>query len=183
MSAIIDTSSLLAFVRYYLPFDKRGTFKSLILSKFESGELIVIDKIINEAKYIAQGIILKELEFINDKTKHINTSNLVPNSKFFNLLENQFCNKDIVRLKGITDVEFEIEKKRYLISPDANLLLYSIAIKNNNPIIVTEETKTSNDNKIFKKIPENCREIGIECCTLPILLKDHFQIDISALTQ
>ncbi len=183
MNAILDTSSLLAFVRYYLPFDRSGAFKTLIQSKFENGEIIILDKVISEAKYISQGIILKELEFINDKVKHINTSNLVPNTKFFNLLENQFCNKDIIKLKGISEVEFEQEKTRYLASPDANLILYSISIKNNNPIIVTEETKTSNDSKIFKKIPENCKEIGIDCCTLPILLKDHFQVDISTLTK
>lgn len=80
-------------------------------------------------------------------------------------------------------MEFELEKTRYLKTPDANLLLYSMTIKNNKPIVVTEETKTSNDNKIFKKIPENCKEIGIHCCTLPVLLKEYFKIYISALTQ
>jgi hypothetical protein len=47
--------------------------------------------------------------------------------------------------------------------------------------VVTEETKSANDNKTFRKIPENCKEINIECCTLPNLLKDHFNIDISTL--
>lgn len=183
MNAIMDTSSLLAFVRYYLPFDRNGAFKTLIQSKFVNGEIVLLDKIISEAKYISQGIILQELDFINDKKRHIDTSNLVPNTKFFNLLENQFCNKDIVRLKGISEVEFEQEKTRYLASPDANLILYSLSIKTNAPIVVTEETKASNDNKIFKKIPENCKAIGIDCCTLPILLKKHFQIDISDLTK
>ena len=182
MNAIIDTSSLLAFVRYYLPFDKNGTFTGLFRSKFENGEIIILDKVFEESKFIAQGIILKELEFINDKKKRINTNSLIPSKKFFNLLENQFCNKDIVRLKGITEVEFEQEKNRYLTTPDANLLLYSLSIKANSPIVVTEETKAANDNKIFKKIPENCKEIDIECCSLPKLLKDHFKIDISELT-
>lgn len=151
MNAIIDTSSLLAFVRYYLPFDKNGTFKNLFETKFESGEIILLDKVFEEAKFISQGVILKELDFISDKTKHINTANLIPNKKFFNLLENQFCNKDIIRLKGITEVEFEQEKVRYLTTPDANLLLYSLTIKQNNPIVVTEETKVSNDIKFSKK--------------------------------
>lgn len=182
MNAIIDTSSLLAFVRYYLPFDKSGTFKELFQSKFENSEIIILDKVFDESKYISQGIIIKELEFIDNKKKHIDTSNLIPSKKFFNLLENQFCNKDIVRLKGITEVEFEQEKTRYLKTPDANLLLYSLSIKDSNPIVVTEETKTINDNKIFKKIPENCKEIDIQCCSLPKLLKEYFKIDISKLT-
>jgi hypothetical protein len=181
MIALMDTSSLLAFVRYYLPFDKRGTFKNLIRDKFDNGELLILDKVFEEAKYLSQGIILQELEFINDKTKHINTNNLIPSSRFFNLLENQFCNKDIIRLKGITKVEFELEKSNFLKTPDANLILYSLSIKNKNPIVVTEETKSANDNKTFRKIPENCKEINLECCTLPNLLKDHFNIDISTL--
>lgn len=181
MNAILDTSSLLAFVRYYLPFDSNGVFKSLMKNKFDNSEILILDKIYNEAKYISQGIILKKLKFITDKSKHIYTTNLIPSSKFFNLLEHQFCNKDILKLKGITETEFELEKNRYLNSPDANLLLYSISIKNNNPIIVTEETKSSNDNKLFKKIPDNCKEIGIECCTLPTLLKVHYNLNISAL--
>lgn len=86
MIAILDTSSLLAFVRYYLPFDKRGTFKSLIHSKFESEEIIILDKVFDEAKYISHGIILEELEFMNDKSKHINTISLIPSIKFFNIL-------------------------------------------------------------------------------------------------
>lgn len=183
MNAIMDTSSLLAFVRYYLPFDKSGTFKGLFHSKYNDREIIILDKIFEESRFISQGIILKELEFINDNKKHINTSSLIPGKKFFNLLENQFCNKDIVRLKGITEVEFEQEKIRFLNSPDASLLLYSLSIKAKRPIIVTEETKATNDNKVFKKIPDNCKEIDIECCSLPTLLKDHFKIDISKLTK
>lgn len=183
MIALIDTSSLLAFVRYYLPFDKKGTFKDLIKTKFESGELLVLDKVIEEAKFISQGIILKELDFLNDKSRHINTNSLIPSKKFFNLLENQFCNKDLVRLKGVTDVEFELEKTNFLKTPDSNLLLYSLSMKDKNPIVVTEETKSGNDNKVFKKIPENCKEVDIDCCTLPELLKVHLKIDISTLTQ
>jgi hypothetical protein len=178
MNAIIDTSSLLALVRYYLPFDKKGVLKTLLQSKFVGGELIILDKIFEEAKYLSQGIILKELDFIADKKKHINTKSLIPDKKFFNLLENQFCNKDIVRLRGITEVEFEQEKERYLKSPDANLLLYSLSIKSISPIVVTEETKSANDSKIFKKIPEKCKEAQIDCCSLPILLKDHFKINL-----
>ncbi|MFN8438181.1 MAG: DUF4411 family protein [Cytophagales bacterium] len=178
MNAILDTSSLLAFVRYYLPFDKNGNLKTLIETKFQNGEILILDKVINEAKYIAQGIILKELDFFNDKKKIISTNNLLPNAKFYNLLENQFCNKEILRLKGISEVEFDLEKAKFLNTPDANLILYSLSMKSNAPIIVTEETQTGNDNKIFKKIPENCKAINLECCTLPILFKNHFNLDI-----
>lgn len=49
------------------------------------------------------------------------------------------------------------------------------------PIIVTEETRSKNDGKVFKKIPTNCLVAGIECCTLPVLLKTHFNINIGDL--
>lgn len=182
MIAVIDTSSLLAFVRYYLPFDKNGTFKKLIENKFDSDELLILDKVFGETKYISQGIIQKELAFIINKKKHIITSSILPTPKIFNLLENQFCNKDVMKLKGISEIEFESEKTRFLQSADLNLVLYALSVKNNNPIIVTEETKFSNDNKVFKKIPENCNTVNITCCTLPVLLKDYFKIDISKLT-
>jgi hypothetical protein len=182
MIAIIDTSSLLAFVRYYLPFDRNDTLKTLLCSKIENGEILVLDKIIDESKYQSQGIILKELGFLTEKKNHVNTSEFLPSRAFFNLLENQFCNKDIRKLKDITDSEFELEKTKFLNGADANLLLCALNLKSKNPVIVTEETINANDGKLFKKIPDNCKSVEISCCTLPVYFKDYLQIDfISAL--
>jgi hypothetical protein len=181
MIAILDTSSLLAFVRYYLPFDKNGTFKELIKTKLENGEIIILDKVVEESRYQSKGIILKILDFIESSKKAVNTKELLPPPKFFNLLENNFCDKSILKLKDIDTVGFEIEKAKYLKSADANLILYAMNIKDNNPIIVTEETLNSNDGKIFKKIPTNCKAIDIECCTLPQLFEFHYKLDISEL--
>ena len=181
MIAVLDTSSLLAFVRYYLPFDKNDTFKNLLKDKFERGEIIILDKVVDEAKGIAKGIILTELDFIGKSKKVFNTTELLPTKKFFNLLENQFCDKNIIKLKGIDDVAFELEKSNYLKSPDANLIIYAMSINSNNPIIVTEETRSANDNKLFKKIPTNCLEVDIKCCTLPQLFKEHFKLNLSEL--
>jgi len=63
-------------------------------------------------------------------------------------------------------------------SADAKIILHALNIKRNNPVIVTEETSTGNDNKIFKKIPTICSLTDIECCTLPNLFKDHFCINL-----
>jgi uncharacterized protein DUF4411 len=179
MNVIIDTSSLLALVRYYLPFDTSGTLKEFIKEKFENGELLIIDKVFEEASYISKGIIMSELDFLKDKKKHIKTTDILPNSAFFNLLENQFCNKDVKRLQDITDVEFEFEKERYLNMADAKMILYALSIRKENPILVTEETKNANDNKLFKKLPDNCHTINIACCNLPYLFKEHFGVNIS----
>lgn len=183
MIAIIDTSSLLAFIRYYLPFDTNGTFKTLLHSKIVSGEVLILDKIVDESKYQSQGIILKELEFLTEKKNHVKTSELLPTKTFFNLLEHQFCNKDVKKLKGITESEFELEKTKFLNGADCNLLLCAISLKSKSPVIVTEETVNANDGKLFKKIPDNCKSISVACCTLPVYFKDHLQIDlVSVLT-
>lgn len=179
MNVIIDTSSLLALVRYYLPFDTKNSLKEFIKEKFESGELLIIDRVFEEASYISKGIILKELDFLKDKKKHIQTTEILPNSTFFNLLENQFCNKDVKKLQDITEVEFEFEKERYLKMADAKMILFALSIKEENPILVTEETKNANDNKLFKKLPDNCRTINIECCNLPKLFKEYFRINLN----
>lgn len=182
MNALIDTSSLLAFVRYYLPFDKNNTLKNFIERKYETGEIIILDKVLEESKYLAQGLILKKLDFLVDtsrKTKVVSTGSLLPFPKFFNMLENQFCNREVIKLKALNDIEFEIEKNKYLSNADAKLILYAMQHKSTNPIIVTEETIASNDNKIFRKIPDNCKSIGIQCCTLPILLTEHFKLELN----
>jgi len=181
MTAIIDTSSLLAFVKYYLPFDKSGNLKAFFKEKFESGEIIVIDRIHGEAKLLSKGVILKELDFLAKRSELTNTTELLPTRSFFNLVENQFCNKQLVKLKGLTDAEFEAEKTKFLNSVDANLILYAQQNVQLKPVIVTEESAHSNDNKVFKKIPANCALTGINCCTLPELFTDHFGISIQEL--
>jgi hypothetical protein len=181
MSAILDTSSLLALVRYYLPFDKNSLLFNLLETKYASGEILILDKVYDEIKYVSGGIILQTLPFLEDKKKHVKTTSLIPSRTFYNLLENQFCNQEIKRLKNITDTEFEVEKNRYLQSADANLILYAMSIKTENPIIITEETKSANDSKLFKKIPENCKCIDMQCSTLPELLKTHLGVDLGQL--
>jgi len=47
MKAVIDTNSLLSLVRYYLPFDKKGVLFQFIKSKIETGDIIIIDKVLD----------------------------------------------------------------------------------------------------------------------------------------
>jgi adenine-specific DNA methylase len=179
MKAIIDTSSFLAIVRYYLPFDNNDALKLFIEAKVKNDEIIIIDKVYDESKYIAQGLILKDLDFLKNKDFHIKTTDILPNKAFFNMLENQFCNKDVKKLKNISDVEFESEKDRFLNTADAKMLLLAQTIKADAPIIITEETKVANDSKLFRKLPELCGFINIDCCTLPVLLRERFNLDLS----
>jgi hypothetical protein len=181
MRAVIDTSSLLALVRYYLPFDKDDSLKKFIKGKIDSGEIIILDKVVEESKYQAQGIVLKVLDFLPPKSIQTKSNELLPNPKFFNMLENQFCVQ--VQRKKITAVEFESKKKEYLESTDAKLLLYCLKDKGtleiDKSILVTEETNSENDGKVFKKLPAICSVLEIEHCNLPSLFKDHFKMNLS----
>ncbi|HNO71609.1 MAG TPA: DUF4411 family protein [Bacteroidia bacterium] len=180
MRAAIDTSSLLMLVRYYLPFEKNDKLRKLIEKKLNSGELIIIDKVHEEAKYQSKGIILKELDFLNEKSKHIKTSSILPDAKFISQLENQLCYG--AQKNRLTPVEFEVAKNKFLDTADAKLIIYCDKEKNamiDKPILVTEESRSENDSKLFKKLPEICDLLSIEHCNLPTLLKTHFGIKLS----
>jgi hypothetical protein len=181
MRILIDTSSLLALVKYYRPFDKEDSLKEYFKSKIDSGSILLIDKVIDESRYLSKGLIIKDLDFLQDKKRHFKTDELLPTKKFFNILDNQLCQ---IPLKNkLSAVEYEQTRNEYLNSADAKLILYcyneSNALGIDNPLLVTEETSAENDNKVFKKLPAICSILNIEQCTLPTLIKDHFNIKLS----
>lgn len=51
MKVVIDTNSLLSLVRYYLPFDKNGVLNDFFKKKIETGEIIIIDLVLQEFTY------------------------------------------------------------------------------------------------------------------------------------
>jgi len=192
MIAAIDTSSLISLVRYYLPFDNDGILYSFIKGKIAAGEIIIIDKILEECKYLSKGIVLETLAFLKDpeflKTTGlpINTELIFPPApaKFFNLVEHQFINS--VQRKKISDVEFESVKNDFMESADMKLILYclnhkkdSLFLEDNDIILVTEETGDSNDSKTFKKIPAICKFLNINVLTLPQFLAMFVGIDVN----
>lgn len=181
MRAVIDTTSLVSFVRYYLPFDKADKLKELLEKKFNSGELIVLDKVFEESKFVAKGIVNKELKFLAKSPMIIKTDILLPEQKFFNRLENELCYG--TQRNKLTATEYQIEQTKFLETADAKLILFCERDKKDleldKPILVTEETKSENDGKLFKKLPEICAILNIEHCNLPTLLKDHFKINLS----
>ncbi len=58
------------------------------------------------------------------------------------------------------------------------ILSLNLKAKGEQVILVTEETESSNDNKLFKKIPAICKELNVETMTLPELLAKFEDIDI-----
>lgn len=168
-------------VRYYLPFDKNKILYNFIKEKIQSGEIILIDKVYMQCGFIAKGIILSELDFLNNKEyKKLakiphNTELIIPPNtrKFFHLLNSVFVNSVVKKTKKITEVEFETLKNSHLNDADMKLVLLSLNLiaQGENVFLVTEETSENNDNKLFVKIPAMCRELNINCINLPELIK------------
>ena len=187
MKAVIDTSSLVSFVRNFAPFDPTGAYQ-FIKSKIEAKELIILDEVLKECKYQSKGIVVSALDFLEDKEfckKHkvpVNTKSLFAPSprKFLNMLNNQFS--VTVQKKKLSDAQYEAEKRRWEESADAKIILYALnnqaSTSGEELFVVTEETEIANDNKVIRKIPFICGELGIPVISLPKLLEIYKGIDV-----
>ncbi|WP_319479074.1 DUF4411 family protein [uncultured Draconibacterium sp.] len=171
MKVVIDTSSLLSLVRYYLPFDKENILFDFFKSKIESKEFIILDKVHEECKYTSKGLVVKSLDYLSNKKYRVKTEELLPSNKFFNQVDNQFINRGIIN--KLDPVEFENRRNAFLNSADVKLILFGLKYNNglDNYSIVTEETEFSNDNKSFKKLPAICKILDLNVLTLPELLE------------
>ena len=83
MKAIIDTSSLLAFVRYYIPFDENSKLKEQIKNKIENDELIIIDKVVEESKRIKKRNYIKIAPFYRKFEKNYTHRNYITRCYIF----------------------------------------------------------------------------------------------------
>ena len=188
MKVVIDTNSLLSLVRYYLPFDKKGVLFDFFRSKIEKGDILIIDKVFQECTYSSKGIVLTTLDYLNDKTflksskvPYKTDSLLAPSpAKFLRQIENQFVNTVVRRQKKLSETEFENLKNSFLNDADMKqiILCLNLIKDGEKAVLVTEETESSNDNKLFKKIPAICKELEIETMTLPELIAKYDGIDI-----
>ena len=190
MKVLIDSNSLLSLVRYYFPFDKNSLLFDFIKVKIENGDIIIIDKVYDECSYFAKGIVIKNINYLADKDFRkqfnipFNTTNIIAPSpaKFLNLLNNQFVNSIVRKQSKITDTEFENQKSSHLETADMKLIILALNLIKDNVdeeiFIVTEETESSNDNKLFKKIPSICKELSIKTITLPELLGLYEEIKV-----
>ena len=179
MRFIIDTSTWVSLVKYYKPFDNSSVIYDFFKQKIKDGEFILLSEVSNECSFVSKKIVIKELDFITNKKLITKTTELLPTNKFYNLLENQFCNQFQKRL--LNETEIENLTNEFLKEADAKIILKAIEITktlDNEITIVTEETTSNNDNKLFKKIPAICKELNIDCIGLPKLI-ENFNKDIS----
>ena len=188
MKVVIDTNSLLSLVRYYLPFDKKSVLFEFIKEKINQGEIIIIDKVLEECTYNSKGLVIKTLAYLEDKAflksakvPYKTESLLAPSpAKFLRQVDNQFVNTFLRNQRKLTDTEFENQKNSFLNDADIRqiILCLNLIKEGEEVILVTEESEVSNDNKLFKKIPAICKELVILTMTLPELLDKYDGIDI-----
>lgn len=176
MRTIIDTSSLIRMAQYYYPFDNTKTIDNFLQSEIQNGSIIVLDKVYEEIKYTSQGIVLKSFSCLEDQKYIRSTSGLMPTNKFYNMLDNMFVDRTIKKRKlGNDENAYQNERQNYLQGADCNMIVY--AMNENNEIdpiqILTEESSTQNDGKLFKKIPIICQQINIPTINLVDYFKQH----------
>lgn len=166
MIGIIDTSSLIAIARYYLPIKDEVKLLHFIESKFRSGELILLSSIHLEASRTQKGIALELMKFLNDNDLRLNDSDFVPPApqKFSNQLDNNFCIP--LQKKKLDPEAYAQQKAAYMSTGDAKLLLYALNNMEKEPVVITEETMLSNDRKLFKKLPAICEILSIKHMTV-----------------
>lgn len=187
MKVIIDTSSLLSLVRYYLPFDNNNKLFDFIKEQIKNGEIVVIDEVLKECEFTSKKLVVKSLIYLTDKDFKKNykvpykTTDILPPStkKFYNMVDDNFRTPFSKRL---TEPEFEQRKKEFLNSADARMILLALNERHGNQnielAIVTEESETANDQKAFKKIPAICKILDIAVMTLPELLAKYNEVNI-----
>ena len=187
---LIDTSSLLILARYYHPFDKDGILYELIRHKFKESVVILLDAVEEECRYIAQKKIVQTYQFLN---KNISKDNKpIPNPEYAkpksepNKIATPAIHKKIAnnwlyaREKNkLTAEQFETQKERAIQGADFQLIFAAMEYNTNHPnifqgeiIIVTEETSSSDDSKLFHKIPKICEIEQIKCISITKMLKD-----------
>lgn len=168
---LIDTNSWLVIVRYYLAFDENNRLFEFLKASLENESIVLIDKVFTECRFQAKGLVIKKLPFLNEKSLHTKTSEILPYPKFFNLIENQFC--DAFQRKQLEDYEFETLKNKHLESADVKLVLLAKELMTDNEVaLITEETRKQNDSKPFCKIPLMCDELKINCISIADFLKE-----------
>lgn len=178
MKAVIDTSSLVSLVRYYLPFDKDGKLKAFIEQKIEAKSLIVLEQVVTECKRQGKGQVVKALPFIDKPKNKTSVTDGPINNKLFNLIDNNFINASL-RAK-FSEAEYQFERDKFTNSADFAMVLYAYSVKElEEVVIVTEETGYSNDGKPFKKIPAICDSIGMRTLNLPAFLLENSIINLS----
>ena len=179
---LIDTSSLLSLVRYFHPFDKDEKLYAIIKKMFDEKQCLILESVFTESGHVAGGIILKKYSFLK-KIKREKNIDIISPKLHKKIDDNWVIQKQKNKLNS--DIEYETQKNDELGKADFQLIFMALnkreelaklepnLIPNDKQdfTIVSEESRSSNNNKLFKKIPIICKEEKIPCITLPKMLE------------
>ena len=178
MKAVIDTSSLVSLVRYFLPFDKDGKLKGFLEEMILAGKIIILEQVVEECKLQGKGQVIEAFPFLAKAKYKTSIAKQKVNKAIYNLIDNNFINSS-VRAR-LPEAEYQYERDKFMASADFAIMLYAYSIKDKeNVVIVTEETGYSNDGKPFKKIPAICGIVGVKTQNFPTFLLEN---DIISMT-
>jgi hypothetical protein len=76
---IIDTSSLLHLVRYYIPFDGNKILYKFFEQKLKSTNFVLLKRVFEECEKVSGGLVIKKLDFLKSVEKEKDLS--VPDKK------------------------------------------------------------------------------------------------------
>ena len=177
MKAVIDTSSLVSLVRYYLPFDKEGKLKVFLEERISAKKIIVLEEVVQECKRQGKGQVVEALPFIAQLKYKSSITGIHINKTLYNMIDNNFAKGAIKKL--LPEAEYQLEREKFTVSADFAMVLYAYSLKEKEEVVViTEETSYSNDGKPFKKMPDICSIIGVKTLNLPTFLKENGIIDM-----
>lgn len=186
MRTIIDTSSLVCMAQYFNPFDDREALNSFLRTNMENGTFIILDRVIDEVRNVSQAIAYQTFSCLGVKKLISSTVGLQPSRRFFHMLDHNFVDKAIKKLKlGDDDSIYQNARDNYLQGADCGMIVYAMNAQNQlEPIqILTEESPNQNDGKLFKKIPSICRELNIPTVNIVGFFKQHedeIQVEVRA---
>ena len=170
---LFDTCSLIALVRYYLPFDKNNMLRDFIYSGFKSKEFLMLKQVQSECKQVSNGLVFSKFPQLKN-IQSINFNKIVTD-KVHRLIDNNFIVSQS-QINRLTNEEYESQKRDFINGADFNLIHCAME---NHYTIITEETPTNNDNKLFKKISAICEMQGIKCASISILLQTRLDINFA----
>lgn len=178
MKAVIDTSSLVSLVRYFIPFDKEGKLKTFLEENIRSGKIIVLEQVAEECKRQGKGQVIEAFPFVVKPKYKTSVAGIKPNKAIYNLINHNFINASVKAL--LPEAEYQLVRNQFIASADFAMMLYAYSIKDKeNVVIVTEETGYSNDGKPFKKIPDICSIIGVKTQNFPSFLLENGIINMT----
>lgn len=160
----IDTSSWITVARYYAPFDKDAVLKSFLEEKLSTGQIILIDSVYQECLNTTQGLVTETYSFLKE---HREKSVKIAFVKDQNRLDNNWCVPS--QKRKLSESDYELQKIQYIGSADFQLIAH--VRDDEGSILITEETSSPNDNKLFKKIPTICSQENIACKNIVEFLK------------